>query len=66
MFVEVLEKMQQKIDRMEDQQNQLLAPVPEESKLEAPESSSQEEESELEPVTPKKDTRSLWARIWNK
>ena len=29
MFVEVLEKMQQKIDRMEAQQKQLLAPVPE-------------------------------------
>ncbi len=66
MFVEVLEKMQQKIDRMEAQQKQLLAPVPEESELDAPESSSQEPESETQTVTPKKDTRSLWARIWNK
>jgi len=66
MFVEVLEKMQKKIDRMEEQQKQLLAPVPEEPELKAPESSSQEEESKPEPVTPKKDTRSLWARIWNK
>lgn len=66
MFVEVLEKMQQKIDRMEAQQNQLLAPVPEESKLDAVESSSQQPESEPEQVTPKKDNRSLWARIWNK
>ena len=66
MFVEVLEKMQKKIDRMEEQQKQLLAPVPEEVELEAPESSSQEEESEPKTVTPKKDTRSLWARIWNK
>ena len=66
MFVEVLEKMQQKIDRMEAQQKQLLAPVPEEPELEASESSSQEEESEPETVTSKKDTRSLWARIWNK
>ena len=66
MFVEVLEKMQQKIDRMEEQQKQLLTPVPEESELDAPESSSQEPESETQTVTHKKDTRSLWARIWNK
>ena len=66
MFVEVLEKMQKKIDRMEEQQKQLLAPVPEEPELKAPEPSSQEEESEPEPIMPKKDTRSLWARIWNK
>ncbi|MEU5512759.1 hypothetical protein [Streptomyces fungicidicus] len=66
MFVEVLEKMQQKIDRMEAQQKQLLAPVPEESELDAPESSLQQPESEPETVTPKKDTRGLWARIWNK
>ena len=66
MFVEVLEKMQKKIDRMEEQQKQLLAPVPEESELDALEPSSQEDKSESEPVTPKKDTRSLWARIWNK
>ena len=66
MFVEVLEKMQKKIDRMEEQQKQLLAPVPEEPELEASEPSSQEEKSEPEPVTLKKDTRSLWARIWNK
>ncbi|MCH4828159.1 hypothetical protein [Planococcus halocryophilus] len=66
MFVEVLEKMQKKIDRMEEQQKQLLAPVPEESELDASEPSSQEGESEPEPITPKKDTRSLWARIWNK
>ena len=66
MFVEVLEKMQQKIDRMEEQQKQLLAPTPEESEIEASESPSQEQESEAETVTPKKDTRSLWARIWNK
>ena len=51
---------------MEAQQKQLLAPVSEEYDLDAPESSSQEQETEPEPVTPKKDTRSLWARIWNK
>ena len=65
-FVEVLEKMQRKIDVLEDQQKQLLAQVPEKPELNAPESSSQQEESEPDPVTPKKDTRSLWARIWNK
>ena len=63
MFVEVLEKMQKKIDRMEEQQKQLLAPVPEEPELRAPELSLQEEESNLGPV---KDTRNLWARIWNR
>ena len=63
MFVEVLEKMQKKIDRMEDQQNQLLAPVPEDPELEAPDSSSQQEESEPKTVMAKKDPRSLWARI---
>ena len=66
MFVEVLEKMQNKINRMEEQQKQLLVPVPEESEVDAPESSSQQPESEPETVTPKKDTRSLWARLWNK
>ncbi|WKA57076.1 hypothetical protein QWY16_11225 [Planococcus shenhongbingii] len=66
MFVEVLEEMQQKIDRMEAQQKQLLAPVPNEPELEAPESPSQPEESEPKTVTPKKDTRNLWVRTWNK
>lgn len=66
MFVEVLEKMQRKIDVLEEQQKQLLVLAPEEPELEASESSSQQPESEPEPVTPKKDTRSLWARIWNK
>ena len=66
MFVEVLEKMQRKIDVLEDQQKQLLAPLPDESELNVSESPSQQPESEPETVTPKKDTRSLWARIWNK
>lgn len=66
MFVEVLEKMQRKIDVLEDQQKQLLAHVPEKPELNAPESPSQQPESEPETVTPKKDTRGLWARIWNK
>lgn len=66
MFVEVLEKMQRKIDVLEEQQKQLLAHVPEKPELNAPESPSQQPESETETVTPKKDTRNLWARIWNK
>lgn len=66
MFVEVLEKMQRKIDVLEDQQKQLLAPVSEEPELDAPKSSSQQEESEPKAIIPKKDKRSLWMRIWNK
>ena len=66
LFVEALETMQRKLDRIEEHQEQLAAPVPEEPELTASESSSQQAESELETVTPKKDTRSLWARIWNK
>lgn len=66
MFVEALEKMQRKIDVLEDQQKQLLAPVPEKPELNPPESPSQQPKSEPETVTPKKDTRGLWARIWNK
>ncbi|WP_177167595.1 hypothetical protein [Planococcus faecalis] len=44
MFVEVLEKMQRKIDVLEDQQKQLLAHVPEKPELNAPELSSQQQE----------------------
>ena len=66
LFVEVLEEMKHKLDRIEENQKQLAAPTPEEPEIEAPELSSQQEESEPDPVTPKKDTRSLWARIWNK
>lgn len=66
LFVEVLEDMKHKLDRIEENQKQLAAPTPEEIEIDASEQSSQEEESELEAVVPKKDTRSLWARIWNK
>lgn len=65
MFVEVLEKMQKKIDQMEAQQKQLLVPVPADPDLETLDSISQEEESEPK-EKPKKDTRSLWERILNK
>ncbi|MGB6408365.1 MAG: hypothetical protein WBF39_12885 [Planococcus donghaensis] len=66
MFVEVLEKMQRKIDVLEDQQKQLLAPVSEEAKLDAPGLFSQLEEKETKPIMPKKDAQSLWTRIRNK
>lgn len=66
LFVEVLEEMKHKLDRIEEHQQQLAAPTPEEPELDSPELSSQQPESESEPVIPKKDTRSLWARIWNK
>lgn len=66
LFVEVLEEMKHKLDRIEENQKQLAAPTPEEPELDSPESPSQPEESEPETVTPKKDTVGLWARIWNK
>ncbi|ANU13328.1 putative DNA binding protein [Planococcus halocryophilus Or1] len=66
LFVEALEEMKHKLDRIEEHQKQLVAPVSEEPDINAPEPSSQEEENEPEPVTPKKDMRSLWARIRNK
>ena len=66
MFVEVLEKMQRKIDVLEDQQKQLLAPIHEKTKLNELESPSQQKKSEPDAVLAKKDTRGLWARIWNK
>ena len=66
LFVEALEEMKHKLDRIEEHQQQLAAPTTEETEIEAPESPSLQEESKFEPITPKKDTRSLWARIWNK
>lgn len=66
LFVEVLEEMKHKLDRIEENQKQLDAPTPEETEIDASEQSSQEKEIEPETIIPKKDTRSLWARIWNK
>ena len=66
LFVEALEEMKHKLDRIEEHQQQLAAPTPEEPEIDALESSSQEEESPTKTVSPQKDTRSLWARIWNK
>src|SRR5690606_34531353 len=48
LFVEALEKMQHKLDRIEKQQAQLIAPVSKEPELDASESPSQQEESEPE------------------
>lgn len=59
MFVEVLEKMQQQINQMEEnQKNQLDLPLSGSEVLDTEELQPQEEK--------KKDTRGLWARIWNK
>jgi len=66
LFVEALEEMKHQLDQIEAHQQQLVAPTPEKPEIDASEPSSQEQESEPEPITPKKDTRSLWARIWNK
>lgn len=68
MFVEVLEKMQQKIDRMEEQQKQLLVPIAEDPKLNALELPPQPEKNEpdTDAIFTKRDNRSLWARIRNK
>ena len=65
LFVEALQEMKHKLDRIEEHQ-QLAAPTPEEPKIDEPELSSQQQESVPEAVPAKKDTRSLWARIWNK
>ena len=54
LFVEVLEKMQEKLDRIEEHQQQLNAPTTEPPKLNV---------SQSQPQQPKK---SFWARIWKK
>ena len=66
LFVEALEEMQHKLNRIEEHQKQLAAPIPEEPEIDSSELPSQKEESESETVMAKKDTRSLWARIWNR
>lgn len=75
-----IDRMAQSIQKQEEQNGQILeevktlkgsvqpleGPSSDQPKIASVESSSQEEEIEPEPVIPKKDTRSLWARIWNK
>lgn len=75
-----IDRMAQSIQKQEEQNRQILeevktlkgsgqpldVPSSDQPKIASVESSSQEEEIASEPVTPKKDTRSLWARIWNK
>ncbi|MGE6370968.1 MerR family transcriptional regulator [Planococcus kocurii] len=75
-----IDRMAQSVQKQEQQSEQILeevktlkgnmqpldAPSSDQSKIESVESSSQQPEREPEKVTSKKDTRSLWARIWNK
>ena len=77
---QTIDQMAQSIQKQEEQNGQILeevkmlkdslqpldAPSSDQPKIESVESSSQQPESEPETVTPKKDTRGLWARIWNK
>ena len=58
LFLEVLEKMQQQINQMEENQK---------NQLDIPQSAELLDTEELQPQEEKKkDTRGLWARIWNK
>ncbi|MDN3429203.1 hypothetical protein QL992_17945, partial [Microbacterium sp. APC 3898] len=77
---QTIDQMAQSIQKQEEQNGQILeevkmlkgslqpldAPSSNQPKIESVESFSQEPESEPETVMPKKDTRGLWARIWNK
>lgn len=77
---QTIDRMAQSIQKQEEQNGQILeevknlkgslqpldAPSSEQQKIASVESPSQQEKSELQAVTPPKDTRSLWARIWNK
>ena len=77
---QTIEQMAQSIQKQEEQNGQILEEVKslkdslqpldalssEQPKIASAESASQQPESEPETATPKKDTRSLWARIWNK
>ncbi len=66
MFVEVLEKMQKKIDQVEEQNKQLLSPVPKATKLDILKSDLEQEDNETAISSPKKATRSFWAKVWKK
>lgn len=77
---QTIDRMAQSIQKQENQNELILeevkslkgslqpldAPSSDQLKIVSVESPSQHERSEPEPVTPPKDTRSLWARIWNK
>lgn len=77
---QTIDRMAQSIQKQEEQNGQILeevkslkgrlqpldAPSSEQQKIASVESPSQQEKSEPESVTSPKDTRSLWARIWNK
>lgn len=75
-----IDRMAQSVQKQEEQNGQILeemktlrgsllpldTPLSKQQEIASLESPSQQEKSEPEPVTPQKDTRSLWARIWNK
>ena len=77
---QTIDQMAQSIQKQEEQNAQILeevktlkdnlqpldAPSSDQPKIASVESSSQQEEGESEKITPQKDTRSLWARIWNR
>lgn len=77
---QTIDRMAQSIQKQEEQNGQILeevkslkvslqpldAPSSNQLKIASVESSPQQEKSEPESVTSPKDTRSLWARIWNK
>ena len=77
---QTIDRMEQSIQKQEEQNGQILeelktlkgslqpldAPSSDQLKIASVKSPSQQEKSEPESVTSKKDTRSLWARIWNK
>lgn len=77
---QTIDRMAQSIQKQEEQNGQILEemktlkgslqqldnPSSEPPKIASVESPSQPEENEPEMIAPKKDERSLWARIWNK
>lgn len=77
---QTIDRMAQSIQKQEEQNGQILEEVKslkgslqpldatssEQPKIASSESPPQQDESEPETITSKKDTRSLWARIWNK
>lgn len=77
---QTIDQMAQSIQKQEEQNGQILeevkmlkgslhpldAPTSNQPKIGSVESCSQQPEGEQETVIQKKDTRGLWARIWNK
>lgn len=77
---QTIDRMAQSIQKQEEQNGQILEEVkslkgslqpldvhsPDQPKIASVESPSQQEKNEAETEIVKKDTRNLWARIWNK